>query len=160
MRFDFQMVRIDSLIKDEIKRAAITHPEQLVNLSLPATLPPIRGDARRLAQVFANLISNTHKYAPDSIINISVHSTGTMLEIEYSDTGPGIQEKYLPFVFTRFFRDPDLSINTHGSGLGLSICKQIVESHDGKINVFSPEGSGAMFRISLPLEQKKTTDEL
>ncbi len=151
MYFDFQMLRIDSLIKDEIKRSAITHPDQVVNLNLPTVLSPIRGDARRLAQVFANLINNTHKYAPDSVINISIHQTDKTMEIEYSDTGPGIQEKYLPLVFTRFFRDPEQSIKIHGSGLGLSICKQIIESHDGEINVFSPKGSGALFRISLPL---------
>lgn len=159
MHFDFQMLRIDSLIKDEIKRAAVTHPKQRAVLNFSSELPPIRGDARRLAQVFANLISNTHKYAPDSIINISIHPTDATLEIEYSDTGPGIPEKFLPFVFTRFFRDPEQSIKIHGSGLGLSICKQIVESHDGKINVFSPAGSGALFRISLPLENIHRAEE-
>jgi K+-sensing histidine kinase KdpD len=156
MYFDFQMLRIDSLIKDEIKRSAITHPDQAVNLNLPAVLSPIRGDARRLAQVFANLINNTHKYAPNSVINISIYQTDKTMEIEYSDTGPGIQEKYLPLVFTRFFRDPEQSIKIHGSGLGLSIYKQIIESHDGEINVFSPKGSGALFRISLPLGNNET----
>jgi len=73
------------------------------------------------------------------------------VESGYSDTGPGIPEKFLPFIFTRFFRAPDLSLNTHGSGLGLSICKQIIESHDGEIKAFSPEGSGLVFQISLPL---------
>lgn len=155
MHFDFQMLRIDSLINDEIKRSAITHPKQEAILDFPSELPPVRGDARRLAQVFANLINNTHKYAPDSTINISIHPTDTTLEIEYSDTGPGIPEKFLPLVFTRFFRDPEQSIKIHGSGLGLSICKQIVESHDGKIDVYSPEGSGALFRISLPLKNNE-----
>lgn len=152
MHFDFQPLRIDSLIRDEIKRDSITHPGKLVNLNLPDGIPPIRGDARRLAQVFANLISNTRKYAPDSTINITLHPTETAMEIEYSDTGPGIQEKYLPLVFTRFFRDPEQSIKIHGSGLGLSICKQIIESHGGKISVTSPAGKGATFTISLPLE--------
>lgn len=151
MRFDFQMLRLDTLIRDEVKRSSISNPEQVVNLDIPENLPPIRGDARRLAQVFANLINNTHKYAPNSPIYISVHPKETTMEINYSDSGPGISEKFLPYIFTRFFRAPDQSSNTHGTGLGLSICKQIIESHDGKINVFSPAGSGLLFQISLPL---------
>lgn len=151
MRFDFQMLRLDSLIRDEVKRSSIANPDQIINLDIPESLQPIQGDARRLAQVFANLISNTHKYAPNSVIYISVRPTESTMEIEYSDTGPGIPEKFLPFIFTRFFRAPDLSLNTHGSGLGLSICKQIIESHDGEIKAFSPEGSGLVFQISLPL---------
>lgn len=151
MRFDFQMLRLDALIRDEVKRSAISNPDQVVNLDIPENLPPIKGDARRLAQVFANLISNSHKYAPNSTIYISVRPTETTMEITYSDSGPGISEKFLPFIFTRFFRAPDQSINAHGSGLGLSICKQIIESHYGKINAFSPAGSGLLFQISLPL---------
>lgn len=151
MRFDFQMLRLDSLIRDEVKRSSISNPDQIVKLDLPESLPPIRGDARRLAQVFANLISNTHKYAPNSTIDISVQPTDSSIIIKYSDTGPGVPEKYLPYIFTRFFRAPDQSTNAHGTGLGLSICKQIIESHDGEINVFSSEGKGLLFQISLPL---------
>jgi signal transduction histidine kinase len=153
MHFDFQMLRIETIIQNEAERAAITHPAQIVKLNIPEKLPAIRGDARRLAQVFANLFGNSHKYAPESEINIKVYSTESTIQIEYSDTGPGIQEKYLPFIFTRFFRDPDQSIKVHGSGLGLSICKQIIESHSGKISVDSPKGSGALFTISLPLNE-------
>jgi len=84
MRFDFQMLRLDSLIRDEVKRSSIANPDQIINLDIPESLQPIQGDARRLAQVFANLISNTHKYAPNSVIYISVRPTESTMEIEYS----------------------------------------------------------------------------
>ena len=68
MRFEFQTVRLNSLIRDEVNRAAINHPDQSVILEFADELPAIRGDARRLAQVFDNLLSNSHKYAPGSSI--------------------------------------------------------------------------------------------
>lgn len=151
MRFDMQAVRIDTLIRDEVSRSAITHPDQVVKLNFTEGLPPIQGDARRLAQVFDNLIGNSHKYAPGAMIFVSTRSDGKNIVIDYSDNGPGIPEKYLPQIFSRFFRSPDQAVKVHGTGLGLSICKQIIESHQGDIKVSSPPGSGAHFTITLPL---------
>jgi two-component system sensor histidine kinase BaeS len=78
--------------------------------------------------------------------------------IEYNDEGPGIDQKYLPIVFSRFFRVPDTSMHIRGSGLGLSICKQIVESHGGCMDVASPPKKGLTFFIRLPLENEKTQE--
>jgi signal transduction histidine kinase len=68
-----------------------------------------------------------------------------------SDTGPGIPPQYLHKIFTRFFRVPESSIKVHGSGLGLFICKQIIENHDGSISVESSD-SGTVFSIQLPVK--------
>jgi signal transduction histidine kinase len=150
MKFNFQAVRIDSLLRDEINRALLAKPEQVIELSCSSEVPTIAGDARRLAQVFDNLISNARKYAPQSIIKIEVTNNVDRMKITFSDNGPGIPKVYLPRIFTRFFRVPDNSLQEHGSGLGLSICKQIIDLHNGSISVESNE-EGTVFTIILPL---------
>lgn len=150
MSFDFQLLHLDTLIRDEVKRAEHTNPAQVIHLELCESLPLITGDPRRLAQVIDNLIENSQKYAPDAQINIKAYQSGTNIVIEYTDTGPGIDEKHLPRMFSRFFRVPELSKSAYGTGLGLSICKQIINSHNGEINVSSAPGEGIKFTITLP----------
>ncbi len=150
MSFDFQLLHIESIIRDEVKRAEHTNPAQVIKLDLCECLPLITGDPRRLAQVIDNLIENSQKYAPDAEITIKTFQRGTEIVIEYADSGPGISEKYLPRMFSRFFRVPELSKSAYGTGLGLSICKQIINSHNGEINVSSSPGEGVKFTISLP----------
>ncbi len=158
MKFNFQVVRIDSLLRDEINRAILTKPEQVIELVCDSEVPTIVGDARRLAQVFDNLLSNARKYAPDSKIEIEVTHDAQEMKINFSDNGPGIPKVYLSRIFTRFFRVPENSLQEHGSGLGLSICKQIIELHNGTISVDSNE-NGTEFTIILPLQKNILVEE-
>jgi len=150
MSFDFQLLHLDSIIRDEVKRANYTNPKQEIKLSFEDTLPMIMGDPRRLAQVIDNLIENSQKYAPGAEITIKAFQKDTDLVIEFSDTGPGIHQKYMPNMFSRFFRVPELSNSAYGTGLGLSICKQIINSHNGEIFASSAPGEGIKFTIKLP----------
>ena len=150
MKFNFQVVRIDSLLRDEINRARMAKPEQKIELICSNDVPTIVGDARRLAQVIDNLLSNAQKYAPQSLIKIEVVNTAEEIVITFSDNGPGIPKVYLSRIFTRFFRVPENSLQQHGSGLGLSICKQIIDLHNGSISVDSDE-TGTIFTIKLPI---------
>jgi len=158
MKFNFQAVRIDSLLRDEINRAILAKPEQIIELSCNSEVPTIVGDARRLAQVFDNLLSNARKYAPGSKIRIEVSHDDQEMSIVFSDNGPGIPKMYLSRIFTRFFRVPENTLQEHGSGLGLSICKQIIELHNGTISVDS-NGNGTEFTILLPLHKKIFVEE-
>lgn len=159
MRFNFQPLRLDSIIRDEVSRAVVNNPGLLVRVEIAENLPLIRGDARRIAQVINNLIDNSQKYAAGTNITIKTYYADGFVIIEYNDEGPGIDQKYLPIVFSRFFRVPDTSMHTRGSGLGLSICKQIVESHGGCMDVASPPKKGLTFFIRLPLENEKTQEK-
>ncbi len=150
MKFDTQPVRMDALIRDEISRAQVNHPGLKIHLDFEEPVHPIDGDPRRLAQVFDNLLSNSIKYAPDKDIFITLRNSSNFLVVDYRDAGQGISEKYLPNLFTRFFRDPDQSIKVHGSGLGLSICKEIIEHQGGEISASCPPGWGLVFAIRLP----------
>lgn len=160
MKFDFHLVRIDSLIRDEVNRVHLTNPEQKIELDFDSEIPAIEGDPRKLAQVFDNLLSNARKYAPEALLQIKLHKEKRHLSIEFIDCGPGIPEIYQPRIFTRFFRVPEQSMKAHGTGLGLFICKQIIENHEGSITVSSSQ-TGTNFRISLPfaLSTKKITTE-
>ena len=151
MKFDFNPVRIDSLIRDEVNRMLLTHPQQKISLEFEPNIPIIEGDSRKLAQVIDNLLSNKVKYAPESSLEINLHKNNNHLEIEFIDDGPGIPEVYQTKIFTRFFRVPDASMKAHGSGLGLFICKQIIDSHEGSISVSSSK-IGTTFTILLPFE--------
>ena len=150
MKFDFNPLRIDSLIRDEVTRIRLTNPALLVELDFETEIPAICGDARKLAQVFDNLLSNAVKYAPDSSIRISLSKQKDLLRIDFTDQGPGIPDIYVPRIFTRFFRVPEQSMKAHGTGLGLYICKQIIEKHEGTISV-SSSSSGTTFTIDLPM---------
>ncbi len=111
-------------------------------------------DPRRLAQVFDNLLENSQKYAPDAEILIKAYANNVAIIIEYSDAGSGIEEKYIPLLFSRFFRVPNTASHIYGTGLGLPICQQIINAHNGDIIASSEFGSGLNFTIILPLNEE------
>jgi signal transduction histidine kinase len=149
MRMQFQPVRLDTVINDVMLRARLHHPELDIRLNIEKSVLTVRGDPRRLAQVFENIIGNSIKYAPGSPILVTIKTETSGVDLEIQDEGPGIAEKYLPFIFNRFFRSPDAP-NMHGSGLGLYICKQIILAHNGQIQASSGDGKGTTISIFLP----------
>jgi signal transduction histidine kinase len=152
LMFDFQAVRVDSLIRDEVNRAQLNHPELEVVFNFESDVPPIVGDPRRLSQVFDNLLSNSIKYASGAPVKFEVSHDPQYMTILYSNSGPGIPEPYLSKIFTRFYRTPDQALKAHGSGLGLYICKQIIEQHHGTMGIASPLSGGVSFTITLPMD--------
>lgn len=146
----FQAVRLDALINSLIGREKTHHPDRKIQLAYNGEATPIQGDPQRLTQVFENLISNAIKYAPESDILITIKQEPSNAKIILEDHGPGISEEFLPFLFDRFFRVPDPTRQMRGSGLGLYICKQIVQAHQGSIEVQSSLGNGTRFIINLP----------
>ncbi|MCX6058357.1 MAG: HAMP domain-containing sensor histidine kinase [Chloroflexi bacterium] len=147
LQFKFSAIRIDALLRDVTVRMNTLHPEINILLDIQS-LPPVRGDAMRLSQVFDNLFTNAIKYAPGSDISINVRSIGDRIRIAIADKGEGIAEAYLPFIFERFYRVPG-ERTVPGTGLGLYICKQIIMAHHGNIWVESVMGTGTTFIIEL-----------
>jgi signal transduction histidine kinase len=110
-------------------------------------------DGDRIVQVLVNLLSNSIKYAPrDSAIELTYTATETAARFEIKDKGPGISETDRAKLFTRFAQlpDPERRENT-GSGLGLYICKLLVEAHKGEIGTVSQPDGGSCFWFQLPL---------
>ncbi|MBP9675849.1 MAG: HAMP domain-containing histidine kinase [Anaerolineaceae bacterium] len=154
IHYDFQLIHIDTIIRDEVNRARYAHPNQPITLNFSESLPAIMADPRRLAQVFDNLLENSQKYAPDAEILIKAYANNVAIIIEYSDAGSGIEEKYIPLLFSRFFRVPNTASHIYGTGLGLPICQQIINAHNGDIIASSEFGSGLNFTIILPLNEE------
>jgi signal transduction histidine kinase len=110
-------------------------------------------DADRLQQVFHNLFENAMRYTPSGgSIRVRLSETPGEARMEVADTGIGIPEKDLPYVFERFFRsDRARRAYSGGSGLGLSIARWIVEAHKGHIEAASTVGKGSTFTVRVPL---------
>ena len=114
----------------------------------------LMADARRLEQVFLNLLANAVKFTPaDGQINVTVTTSDHVAEIRVSDTGVGIEPAFLPYVFDPFRQADSQSTRTHGGlGLGLSIAKRLVDAHEGSIRVESEgPGKGTTFIVTLPV---------
>ncbi len=116
----------------------------------PANFPIILADEGRLEQVFANLISNAIKYAPNGEIRITGQERPDRVLVCVSDQGPGIAPQDAPFVFDRFYRAPDMARHTKGAGLGLFLTRAIIEAHGGQIWIDHQAGAGARICFSLP----------
>jgi signal transduction histidine kinase len=127
-------------------------------LDVPPGLPPVHLDRTRIAQVAGNLLDNAVRHTPTgSAVTVIAAVSGEMAAVTVADAGPGIPESDLPFVFERFYRvDPSRSRSTGGTGLGLTIARQLVEAHGGHIQVDSTPGQGTRFTFNLPLAPDST----
>lgn len=124
--------------------------------TLPEVQCPFEGDKDKLKQAILNVISNAIKYnRPNGKIKVTLNLIDAEYIISIEDTGPGIPEEYIHKIFNKFYRVPGLEQYAQGTGLGLSIVKRIVESHSGKVDVFSEVNQGSTFTIHLP---RLTTD--
>jgi K+-sensing histidine kinase KdpD len=145
-----QPVRVEGLVNNILARTTIHHPEMVTHLEVIQPVKMVKADPRRLEQVFENLVTNTSKYAPNSPLWITIKSDDHSVIITFRDKGPGIPPESLDKIFWRFYRDPQSSKETRGSGLGLYICHQIIDAHHGEISVESTIGEGSTFTITLP----------
>ena len=131
-------------------------------IDLPMELPRIMADNRRIVQVLHNFFSNAAKNSPaSSPINVAAYQDGTHVTISVSDEGKGVPPKLLPHLFekyTGFSKDAEHS--TEGFGLGLAICKGLVEAHGGRIWAESDGvGLGARFTFTVPVAEKTIADD-
>ena len=104
-----------------------------------------------------NLTSNIRKYANEGTVQFAIHTTKQSIEISLSDEGQGIPEKDLPFIFDMHFSASN-NQNKDAHGIGLVICKQIIEHHEGTLRVSSQEHKGTTMTITLPA-LKESRDE-
>jgi signal transduction histidine kinase len=128
---------------------------QLEMSPLPSAV--VRGDARRLEQVFLNLLGNAVKFTPEKgRVGVEVTTDGEHVEIRVSDTGPGIDPEFVPHLFEAFSQAGETSGRRYGGvGLGLSIAKELVEAHSGRIAAESAGvGRGATFLVTLPVSRQ------
>jgi signal transduction histidine kinase len=122
-------------------------------VAIPPILPIIESEPERVEQVLVNLMENALSFTPrGGTVSVAAGEVDGMLEVSVSDTGPGIPEEELDRIFDRFYKlDPARTPDRRGFGLGLTIVKQLVELHGGKVFARSEVGKGSVFGFRLPL---------
>ncbi|SCL91833.1 sensor histidine kinase [Sporanaerobacter sp. PP17-6a] len=144
---------------DELINVAISTYYPMLNknnnrleVQIEEGLPDVLADPVRVSQVLANLISNAVRFTADGKITVSAKEEGNFVAIRVADTGTGIIRELLPFIFDRYVtKQKSGSGQDTGTGLGLYICRHIVEAHGGTISVESEEGKGTTFRFTIPV---------
>ena len=146
-------VDINDVLMEAISRAAPSAVTSEFKSDLDARLPIVAGDRDRLIQVVSNLVNNAVKYSPEGgTITLSSRVDGRFVLISVSDSGIGIPPEEIGHVFERFRRvRSGAAQSIPGTGLGLTIVKQIVEMHGGKIWIESALGHGSAFHFTIPL---------
>ncbi len=154
VEWDMRRVSIPEIIERSVSSSAALVENKRLRLStdIAKDLPMIEGDRDRLIQVMLNLISNAVKFTRIGVITIRAMAREDDILVCVADTGPGINLKDQESIFEKFKQSGDtLTEKPKGTGLGLPICKQILERHGGRIWVESKLGHGSAFWFTLPL---------
>jgi signal transduction histidine kinase/CheY-like chemotaxis protein len=140
-------------------RTLIEERDIRMEVAVASALPDLYIDASRVAQVLTNLLSNAIKFSPSGgRVGIEVKAAGGEVQVSVSDSGEGIAAEDLPKLFRKFTQvDSSATRKAGGTGLGLVICKGIVEQHGGKIWVESKPGEGSTFFFTLPFADRAAT---
>jgi two-component system sensor histidine kinase BaeS len=157
LAFRFEDTRLESLVQEVVdaSRSALDARRLSVEISAPAQEISVRGDPRRLRQLFTNLMSNSMRYTCEGgRIRVAMRRSENRAVIDWEDSEPGVPVEALPRLFDRFFRvEHSRSRESGGSGLGLAICKSIAEAHGGAIEANASSLGGVLVRVNLPLAQ-------
>jgi PAS domain S-box-containing protein len=164
IRLDLQQIAVPEVVQAAIDSAMPA--AEAKDIRLTAILDPtpltISADGARLQQVVWNLLTNAIKFTPKGgQVQVRLQRANSDIELSVSDTGIGIPASYLPHVFDRFSQRDSSTTRTYGGlGLGLAICKQLVELHGGTIRATSPgDGQGSTFHVQLPWSVVQLEDE-
>ncbi|WP_040413492.1 HAMP domain-containing sensor histidine kinase [Desulfosporosinus sp. OT] len=155
--FSFKYFTFDIMLNEVVEQFRWLAQSKNIELSVSADEKiNVMGDPDRLRQLLVILLDNAVKYTPvDGKINVLCRQQRQRVEIIIEDTGIGITEEDLPYIFDRFFRaDKSRTRSESGSGLGLSIAKWIIEGHSGIIRAESKPGQGTKLYFQVPLKQK------
>ena len=149
---------IDELLHDVLDRMQPLVQGRQLALNIPEDLPPVELDYMMIDQVLTNLIENVLRYTPaGSPVEVTVSTTATEMSVSVADRGPGIPSSDLERIFDKFYRVMGRTREISGSGVGLAVCRGLVEAHGGRIWAANRSGGGAIFRFTLPLRQTTAT---
>ena len=153
-RFNLRVEPLD--IADELEDAIFTYGELMKQAGIEVSydqpsmpIPVILGDPERLKQVFLNLLDNAAKHGGDGKrVEVAISAEGPSVRISFRDHGHGIPASELPHVKEKFYKG---SSKNRGTGIGLSVCDEIVARHGGKLDIENAEGGGCLVTITLPI---------
>jgi K+-sensing histidine kinase KdpD len=155
-RVEREPVSVAQVLPQVVHRYARGHSRSM-EPDVPDTLPPVLADPTYLTQVVSNLLSNADKYTPSDLpVEIKAWQDGREVLVRVKDHGPGVPEAELDQIFERFFRSSQTASTASGKGLGLTVCKRLVEAMDGRIWAQNaPEGGlEVMFTLAVAEEEE------
>lgn len=153
--FDFKILNLSDVVLDSINKASGLAKGFNVKIMMEGSFPItyISGDYARLLQVMSNLLSNAIKFSLNGgTIRIGIEIKDKRVRVSVQDSGIGIPKEFHPKIFEKFAQADSSTTRTYGgTGLGLHICKSIIEGHGGKIEYTTKDGSGTTFYFELPI---------
>ena len=162
LTLDFQEVDLKQIVSGSVDTLRVEAAEKGIALESFVEVPEelgcrVRGDGARLHQILANLLSNALKFTPrGGSVSVQLRKAQASAIVVVKDTGKGISTEFLPHIFKRFYQDEESSRENRGLGLGLAICKHLVELHGGSISAESEgPGRGAVIKVELPVIASK-----
>lgn len=152
MKINKNMELVEEVLAEAAQRSSKYFKDHKIKISVPEKMIMAPMDGNLIEQVLINLIDNAAKFSSKgSLIQVKAYGKNQDVFFEVIDDGIGIDDKILPHIFDRFFTNGSkISDSRRGVGLGLAICKSIVEIHGGKIVAFNKKGGGTIFRFNIP----------
>jgi signal transduction histidine kinase len=153
LALDLSRNSLNDLISDTLESFSVLARERQVTLAGEVNhSDPVMMDAQRIGRVLNNLVGNALRHTPPGgEVFVSSQNEGDFVSVLVRDTGRGLEEADLPFIFERFYRgEKSRSRKTGGAGLGLAIARGFVEAHGGRMKAWSVPEGGAAFQFSLP----------
>jgi two-component system sensor histidine kinase KdpD len=142
---------VATLVSTAVDQCHVAYPARQIRINLASNLPGVRADNAWIQKVLGNLLGNAAKYSPkDQPVFVSADLQGDMVAISVADRGDGIDPLEQGMVFDKFYRGQGQRNRVSGTGMGLAICRAIVQAHGGTINVTSQLGHGSVFTFTLP----------
>ncbi len=161
-RFQFAPVRVDEILfaaQNELVKAHSDYHFLIEYEAFPddESLLIIAGNEHLLKTAFLNLMDNACKFSDDHTVRIRFTINGYSIDVSFSDNGPGIHLEEQEIIFNPFYRGSNARSSIKGYGIGLSLCRRIVQLHNGSITVQSAPGKGSRFEVSFPLRLQTGT---
>ena len=151
-RLEKELYAVEELVGAALARLEKPLTGRAVETDIPENLPLVPLDPELMGLVLVNLVENAARHAPDALISVSARERRDAVEVSVSDRGPGLAESELGRVFEKFYRAGGAAPG--GAGLGLAICKAVVEAHGGAIRAENRPGGGATFLFTVPREAR------
>jgi len=156
LKCEMQPFDLGDVVRGTVAEIAVANTRRTCSLTVPGDLPLAFGDVRRQRQILANLLSNAMKFSPPSSpVELVVGVDGSCAAVSVRDEGDGIDVDQVPLIFEKFYRIPNSGRRAPGNGLGLYICRLLVEAQGGRIWAESTPGIGSTFTYTV-----RVTDEL
>jgi signal transduction histidine kinase len=145
-----QEVDVATLATTVAERVDMDAKHHTIKASFPSPFPVVFADPAKIEQVVVNLVENAVKHGDPGPILVTGEADDHQITVRVRDSGPGIDAAHVPYIFTKFYRRGG-DRHASGTGLGLYICKGIIEAHGGDIAVEHSDAAGTVFAFTLPV---------